>query len=625
MLLENVHSPQDIQNLSAAELNDLAGQIRETLVTTVSRRGGHLASNLGVVELTLALHRVFDMREDKLIFDVGHQSYVHKLLTGRYWLFQSLRSFGGISGFPKRNESPYDVFETGHASTAISAALGFARARDLQGKNHSVIAVVGDGAMTGGLCYEALNDAGSANTRMIVILNDNEMSIAPNVGALSAHLTDLRVSKGWNSTKRKVKSGLQRVPLVGKPLYKFIHLSKSYLKSLIVDEGFFTSLGFHYFGPIDGHNREQLERTLRLAKNFDGPAVIHVLTQKGHGYDKAEEQPERFHGTPPFYVETGDPREASAYPAYGKIMAEELNVLADQDPKIVAVTAAMPQGTGLDAFGAAHPDRLFDVGIAEEHAVTMAAGMAAGGLKPYVAIYATFFQRAFDQLVHDVAMQKLPVIFLLDRAGLVGEDGATHHGVFDLAETLPVPGLTVLAPRDITELRLMMRWTKEATGPVVIRYGRKSCDLSERFPVRRFVPGHWEVLLPGADCCLLATGSMVREAVTAHDILAEEGIAAAVVNCSTVKPMDEALLRAFADRPLFTMEEHVLTGGFGSAVSSFLVAEELPAPKITFGLPDTFVQHGSRGRLLRFLGLMPEQMAKRIAAVLRQEKENPDE
>ena len=626
MLLEDVRSPKDIQDLSTDELNDLAGQIRETLVTTVSRRGGHLASNLGVVELTLALHRVFDMREDQLVFDVGHQSYVHKLLTGRYWRFQSLRTFGGISGFPKRSERPYDVFETGHASTAISAALGLARARDLQGKKHSVIAVVGDGALTGGLCYEALNDAGSANTRLLVILNDNEMSIAPNVGALSSHLTDLRVSKGWNSTKRKVKSGLQRVPVVGKPLYKFIHLSKSYLKSLIVDEGFFTSLGFHYFGPIDGHNREQLERTLKLAKNFDGPAVIHVLTQKGHGYDKAEEQPERFHGTPPFYVETGDPREASPYPAYGKIMAEELNVLADQDLKIVAVTAAMPQGTGLDAFGAAHPNRLFDVGIAEEHAVTMAAGMAAGGLKPYVAIYATFFQRAFDQLVHDVAMQKLPVVFLLDRAGLVGEDGATHHGVFDLAQTLPVPGLTVLAPRDIGELRLMMRWTKEAAGPVVIRYGRKSFDMNERFPNRKFVPGHWEVLLPGADCCLLATGSMVREAVTVHDILEEEGIAAAVVNCSTLKQLDETLLRAFADRPLFTMEEHVLTGGFGSAVNNFLVAEELPTPKIAFGLPDTFVQHGSRGRLLRFLGLMPEQMANRILAVLKPSiKENPDE
>ena len=621
MLLENVRSPEDIRNLSSEELDDLARQIRETLVTTVSRRGGHLASNLGVVELTLALHRVFDLSRDQLVFDVGHQSYVHKLLTGRYWRFQSLRTFGGISGFPKRSESPYDVFETGHASTAISAALGLARARDLQGGNHSVLALVGDGAMTGGLCYEALNDAGSAGARMIVILNDNEMSISQNVGALSAHLTDIRVSKGWNSTKRRVKSGLQRVPVVGKPLYRFIHLSKSFIKSLVVDEGFFSALGFHYFGPIDGHNRERLERTLRLARDFDGPAVIHVLTKKGYGYDKAEEQPERFHGTPPFYVETGDPREASSLPAYGRVMAEELAALAEKDSRVTAVTAAMAQGTGLDAFGEKYPQRFFDVGIAEEHAVTMAAGMAAGGLRPYVAIYATFFQRACDQLIHDVAMQRLPVTFLLDRAGLVGEDGATHHGVFDLAQTLPVPGLTVLAPRDLNELRQMMRWTTRSEGPVVIRYGRRSCDMGERFPCKRFEPGRWEVLLPGADCCLLAVGSMVREAVAVHDLLAEEGVAAAVVNCSSLKPMDEGLLRAFADRPLFTMEEHMLTGGFSSAVNGFLVAEELPTPRISFGLPDTFVQHGSRGRLLRFLGLMPEQMARRISAVLNQNSE----
>ncbi len=616
MLLENVRSPQDIQHLSAEELDDLARQIRETLVNTVAKRGGHLASNLGVVELTMALHRVFDLSKDRLIFDVGHQSYVHKLLTGRYWRFGSLRTFGGISGFPKRSESPYDVFETGHASTALSAALGLARARDLQHGDYSVIALVGDGALTGGLCYEALNDAGSAGTRLIVILNDNEMSIAPNVGALSAHLTDLRVSKGWNSTKRKVKSGLQRVPLVGKPLYRFVHLSKSYLKSLVVDEGFFSSLGFHYYGPIDGHDREKLEKTLRKAKELDGPVVIHVLTQKGHGYDKAEEQPERFHGIAPFYVETGNVREVSNLPPYGQIMAEELTARARKDERVLAVPAARPQGTGLSAFGEQFPKRLFDVGIAEEHAVTMSAGMAAGGLRPYVAIYATFFQRAFDQFIHDVAMQHLPVTFLLDRAGLVGEDGATHHGIFDLAQTLPVPGVTVLAPRDIGELRLMMRWSVQTEGPVVIRYGRRPCDMGERFPARRFTPGKWEVLIPGPDCCLLAAGSMVREAVTVHDLLAEKGIRAAVVNCSTLKPLDETLLRGFADRPLFTLEEHVLTGGFGSEVNGALIEAELPAPLISFGLPDTFVQHGGRGQLLRFLGLMPEQIARRVEAAL---------
>ncbi len=617
MLLENVRSPQDLRDLKAEELDDLAAQIRETLVSTVSKRGGHLASNLGVVELTLALHRVFDFSADRLIFDVGHQSYVHKLLTGRYWRFSSLRTFGGISGFPKRSESPFDAFETGHASTAISAALGMARARDLQGQTHSVVAVVGDGSLTGGLCYEALNDAGSAGTRLIVILNDNEMSIAPNVGALSAHLTDLRVSKGWNSTKRKVRSGLQRIPLIGKPVYRFIHLSKSYLKSLVVDEGFFSSLGFRYFGPVDGHDRAKMEKTFMRARELDGPCVIHVLTQKGHGYDKAEQQPERFHGIAPFYVETGNVREVSDLPPFGTVMAEELAGLAAEDDRVVAVTAAMAQGTGLAAFGEKYPDRLFDVGIAEEHAVTMSAGMAAGGLRPYAAIYASFFQRSFDQFVHDVAMQRLPAVFLLDRAGLVGEDGATHHGVFDLAQTLPVPGVTVLAPRDLAELRLMIRWSIRTEGPAVIRYGRKPCDMSERFPVKRFVPGKWEILLPGGDCCLLAVGSMVREAVSVHDLLEEQGIRAAVVNCSTVKPMDETVLRLFSDRPVFTMEEHVLTGGFGSAVTQALLEAELPPPVISFGLPDTFVQHGGRGQLLRFLGLMPEQMTRRIAAALK--------
>ncbi len=624
MLLENIRSPRDLQFISKDELADLARQIRTTLVDTVSKRGGHLASNLGVVELTLALHRVFDLSNDRVVFDVGHQSYVHKLITGRYWRFGSLRTFGGISGFPKRAESEYDAFETGHASTAISAALGMARARDLMGEQRHIIAVVGDGAMTGGLCYEALNDAGSSATKLIVILNDNEMSISKNVGALSGHLTDLRVSKGWNSTKRVVRSNLQRVPLVGKPVYRFIHASKSFLRSLFIDEGFFTSLGFRYIGPIDGHNEERLEQILRKAAAIEGPVLIHILTQKGHGYDKAEQQPERFHGTPPFYVESGNARETSALPSYGQVMAEELRALADEDKRVVAVTAAMAQGTGLDVFGAAFPDRLFDVGIAEAHAVTMSAGMAAGGMRPYVAIYASFFQRAHDQLIHDVAMQHLPVVFLLDRAGLVGEDGATHHGVFDLSEALPVPGLTVLAPRDIHELRRMIRWTVHSDGPVLIRYCRSSADMSQRHPCLRFTPGSWEILERGADCALMATGSMVETAVGVHDILAKHGVSAAVVNCSTLKPLDEKLLRAFSDRPVFTLEEHLLTGGFAGSVTGFLVAEELPPPRITFGLPDTFVQHGARHQLIRLLGLTPEQVAKRILAVLPQHEKRSD-
>jgi len=617
MHLKDVKAPADLKGLSYEELDSLAAEIREELVTTVAERGGHLASNLGVVELTMALHRVFDLPGDKIVFDVGHQSYVHKLLTGRYTLFHTLRSFGGLSGFPKRNESEYDVFETGHSSTAISAALGLARARDYKGEKHSVIALVGDGAMTGGMCYEALNDAGNADTRLIVILNDNEMSIAPNVGALSRHLTDIRASKGWTSAKKKVKSGLNNIPIIGKPVYNLINGAKDAVKPLLVrEDGFFTALGFHYFGPIDGHDLKGMEKTLKLAKEFDAPAVIHVMTRKGHGYDKAEERPEIFHGTPPFYVETGWRRQKSALPSFGKTMARELAEMAKEDPRIVTITAAMPGGTGLNAFQQVHPDRMIDVGIAEEHAVTMAAGMAAGGMKPYFAVYATFFQRAYDQLIHDVCMQKLPVTFMLDRAGLVGEDGATHHGVYDLASLLPVPNMTVLAPRDLHELKAMVRWTQHHDAPCAIRYGRKSIDQSEAYPYKGFTPGKWEVLEQGTDCTLLAVGSMVAEALVTREKLMGYGVSAAVVNCSTVKPLDEEMLRSLKDKPIITMEEHVLSGGFGSAVSSFCVAEEIPGPLLSFGIADTFVQHGRRDQLMKYLGLEPGQMAKRICYAL---------
>ena len=620
MRLKDLRSPADLKDMSYEELNDLATEIREELVTTVAQRGGHLASNLGVVELTIALHRVFDMPRDQIVFDVGHQSYVHKLLTGRYALFHTLRTFGGLSGFPKRAESEYDVFETGHSSTAISAALGLARARDYQGKHYSVVAVVGDGALTGGMCYEALNDAGNAKTKLIVILNDNEMSIAPNVGALSRHLTDLRVSKGWASTKKKVKHRLSRIPVVGKPVYRLMHWVKDSVKSMFVDEGCFSALGFHYFGPIDGHDLRSMEHTLRRAREFDGPAVIHVLTRKGYGYDKAEEKPEMFHGTPPFYVETGGLRQASSLPSFGKAMARELAEMAREDERIVTITAAMPGGTGLSAFQKEFPDRMLDVGIAEEHAVTMAAGLAAGGMKPYFAVYATFFQRGYDQMIHDVCMQRLPVTFLLDRAGLVGEDGATHHGVYDLASLLPVPNMTVLAPRDLSELKAMVRWTQRFDGPCAIRYGRKSVDLSDRYPYESFTAGRWELLEDGEDCALRAVGSMVELALETRNLLARKGIHAAVVNCSTVKPLDEAMLRRLSDRPVVTMEEHVLIGGFGSAVSAFCVGEELPGPVLSFGIHDTFVQHGRRDKLLKYLGLEPRQMAGRILSVLKDGK-----
>ncbi|MDO4836844.1 MAG: 1-deoxy-D-xylulose-5-phosphate synthase [Clostridia bacterium] len=618
MHLEDIHSPQDIKNLSYGELEILAKEIRKEIVDTVSKRGGHLASNLGVVELTMALHRVFDTPRDKIVFDVGHQSYVHKLLTGRYNLFHTLRGFGGLSGFPKRNESEYDVFETGHASTAISAALGLARARDLLGQDHHVIAVVGDGALTGGLCYEALNDAGNSETRLIVILNDNEMSIAPNVGALSRHLTDIRISKGWTSAKKNVKQHLEKLPKV----YRITKRAKDMIKSIFVDEGFFSALGFHYFGPIDGHDLKSLEHTLKLVKDYDQPVVIHVLTKKGYGYDKAEEMPEAFHGTPPFYVETGDVRKARTLPSFGKVMATELTDMAKQDPRIVAITAAMPSGTGLSIMEETLPNRVLDVGIAEEHAVTMAAGMATGGMKPYFAVYASFFQRSFDQVIHDVCMQHLPVTFLLDRAGLVGEDGATHHGVYDMASLLPIPGMTILAPRDLSELRCMVRWSGTFQAPLAIRYGRQSVDLSERYPCTKFTLGTWEQMESGKDCVLLAVGSMVESALEVRDLLMKHHIEAEVINCSTVKPMDEELLRRLAQKPMITMEEHVLTGGFGSAVSSFCVSEELQGPMMSFGIPDMYVQHGRREQLLKYLGLTPRQIAQRIRITLEERQKH---
>ena len=620
MRLDQIESPDILKQLSIEELEDLARQIRTELVATTAKRGGHLASNLGVVELTIALHRVFNMPADKLIFDVGHQSYVHKLLTGRYGQFQTLRSYGGLSGFPKRCESKYDAFETGHASTAISAALGMARARDMQGQAHQVIALVGDGALTGGLCYEALNDAGHSKTRMIVILNDNEMSIARNVGALSRHLTNLRASRGWTEAKSAVRTGLQAIPLIGKPLAGMMSWLKDTVKSFIVDEqkeGFFDALGFRYYGPIEGHDLPGLIRTLEKVSEMQEPVVVHVLTQKGHGYDKAEEKPEIFHGTPPFYVETGDRRKVSTLPSFGTVMAKELADMAAQDERIVTITAAMPSGTGLNHFQKQHPDRMLDVGIAEEHAVTMAAGLAAGGMKPYFAVYASFFQRSFDQMIHDVCMQKLNVTLLLDRAGLVGEDGETHHGVWDLASMLPVPNLTVLAPRDVGELRSMLHWTQQHDGPCVIRYGKNSVDLSARYPnLAAFAPGKWEVLEDGLDCAILAVGSMVETGIAVRDQLAEKGIQACLVNCASVKPMDEDLLRKLADKSVFTMEEHVRTGGFGAAVCSFCATEKLPPPAKVFALPEAFISHGSRELLLEKLGMSAEKIAEEITKAL---------
>ena len=619
-MLEKIKSPADLSHLNQNELTALADEIRGELIHTVSEKGGHLASNLGIVELTLALHRTFHMPEDRIVFDVGHQSYVHKMITGRYSRFGTLREYNGLSGFPRREESEYDCFDTGHASTSISAALGMARARDFRGEKHHVVALVGDGAMTGGMCYEALNDAGHSHTRLIVILNDNEMSIAPNVGALSAYLTNLRISAGWQSAKRKVRR-ISRVPVIGRGTYRMIHGTKKLVKSVLMrgsNPGFFEAIGFQYFGPINGHDIAGMEKTFEKAKKCSGPSVIHVLTRKGNGYEQAEERPEKFHGTPPFYIETGDRIRTPDCPSAGHVMADTLAEMAAADKRIVAVTAAMELGTGLDHFREKCPDRIIDVGIAEEHAATMAAGLAAGGMRPYVAVYSTFFQRCYDQMIHDIAMQKLPVVFLLDRAGIGGEDGKTHHGLFDFAELLPVPGIKVLAPCDAQELRDIIRWTLTQDCPCAIRYA-KSGRIEPAFHPDGRNNGFekWTRIREGGDVTLLAAGSMAGTALAAGRLLEKQNVSAAVVRASMLKPADRQFLaETDASVPYVTLEEHMRTGGFGEYLSGICREEGYPEPAACIGVPDRYIQHGGHERLMEDAGLAPENIADRILRII---------
>lgn len=618
-MLSKIEKPSDIKELSYFQLELLCSEIRQEIISTVAQQGGHLASNLGVVELTIAVHRIFNAPIDKLVFDVGHQSYVHKLLTGRYNLFSTLRSFGGLSGFPKRTESKYDCFETGHSSTAISAALGMARARDLKNENNHIVAIVGDGALTGGMCYEALNDCGNSKTRLIVILNDNEMSISKNVGAIAKYLTNIRGSVGYRKTKTAVKQGLGKIPFIGRGVHLVASTMKNTMKRFISEtDDFFDALGFHYLGPVDGHDIKGMEKVLLQAKMYDEPVIIHCITQKGHGYQQAEDKPDTFHGIAPFYVETGDLRYPSKDIAYGEIAGKSLIKLASQNDGIVAITAAMAGGTGLECFRLAYPNKFFDVGIAEQHAVTMAAGMASNGLQPYFAVYSSFLQRGYDQVLHDVALQGLNVCFLIDRAGLAGEDGATHHGIFDIAFLRHIPGMTLLAPRNTKELEKMIDWTASTHVPCAIRYPRKS-DGKAPFDYNAFEVGKWETLMSGKDGAILTFGSMISTAIETANKLAQNGIRMTVVNCSTIKPLDEKYLTELLESmPVFTIEEHALSCGFGSEIAEYAILNELLPPRFCYGIPDTFVQHGDRKRLVKYLGLTPEQIAAHI--IMRIEK-----
>ena len=623
-ILETVNSPADVKALSLEQLKQLAEEIRQLLISVISKTGGHLAPNLGVVELTLALHRVFTTPKDKIVFDVGHQSYIHKIITGRREQFSTLRQYGGLSGFPKRSESEHDAFGTGHSSTSISAALGMAVARDLQGEDYNVIAVIGDGSMTGGMAFEALNNAGTLHKKMIVVLNDNEMSISKNVGAMSEYLYQLRTGETYNKIKHDIEGWLKNMEF-GTDVLKAIRRLKGSVKYLMVPTSIFEELGFTYLGPIDGHDLQGLTEVLQAAKKIDGPVLVHVLTKKGKGYKPAEESPNKFHGTGPFDIATGKKiANPNALITYTEVFGRTLTELANDDKDIIGITAAMPDGTGMSTFAKAHPERCFDVGIAEQHAVTSAAGAAAAGMKPVAAIYSTFLQRAYDSVLHDICMQKLHVTLCLDRAGLVGDDGYTHHGVFDYAYLRSMPEMTIMAPKDENELRHMLKTAVDFDAPVSVRYPRGSgVGVSIAEPMHSLPIGKAEVLREGKDVCLWAIGSMVQSALQAADKLAEQGISAGVVNMRFAKPLDEELLLEHAAQygKIVTLEEGVLQGGVGSAVLETLNAAKMlqKCQVLTLGIPDEFVLHGDKKLLFKDLGLDVESIADKIAALVKEE------
>ena len=615
-ILSTIHGPDDVKKLSAAQCEALAKEIRQTIIDTVSRQGGHLASNLGDVELTIALHRAFNSPVDKLLFDVGHQTYAHKLLTGRQEMFSSLRSYQGMSGFPCHAESEHDLFDTGHSSTAISMGLGLARARDLRHEDYHVVSVVGDGALTGGMCYEALNDAGDGKTRLIVVLNDNEMSISKNVGALSDYFKHLRASASWYGGKKHIKHRLQSIPLLGKPVAGLIEKAKNMIKSVVTEGELFEALGFRYLGPFDGHNIDEMTRVFEEAKQIcDTPLLIHVITRKGNGYDLAERQPEKFHGVAPFRVENGLKRNQSSKESAAQVAGNALCALAAQDERVVAITAAMAGGTGLSGFAKTYPDRFFDVGIAEQHAVSMAAGLARAGVRPYFAVYSTFLQRAYDQIVHDVCLQNLPVTILSDHVSLVGDDGKTHHGVLSVPMLLSIPNLTLLAPRDTDGIRASLGLSLGVNGPCVIQYPKDGIEpYAKDIMDEPLAVGKWQTLREGKHCTILAYGRMVKHAMEAADMLEKEGLHVGVIDAWSLKPMDMDCLRALFERKarIVTIEEGELIGGFGSEIARLCAAHGALQPAAILGLPNRFIAPGTVDQLLEECGLTSAQIAQRI-------------
>ena len=610
MILDKINFPKDIKKLTKKEKIELAQELRDMIIDTCSKTGGHLASNLGVIELTIALFSCFDLPKDKIIWDVGHQSYAHKILTGRKEKFKTLRQMGGIAGFPRTNESPYDSFDTGHSSTSISAALGMARARDILHKDNKIIAVIGDGALTGGMAMEALNDAGISKTNLIVILNDNEMSISKNTGGMSEFLSKLRSGKHYIKKRKFLKTFVTHIPLIGKFLYKVISRMLRSVKSLFIKNMYFENIGFKYLGPIDGHSIEDLEEILTRAKDLEGPILIHIITKKGKGYKPAEEKPNKFHSVGPFNIEDGSSKKQKQKD-YSAAMGETLVKLAKKDKKIVAITAAMEEGTGLSLFASKYPNRFFDVEIAEQHGLTLAAGMASSGLKPVVPIYSSFLQRGYDQLVHDICMQKLPVTICVDRAGCVGSDGETHQGLFDLSYLNTIPNMNVMAPKNYEELALMLEFAVNSGKPMAIRYPRGIEDSYEFSKSKKLELGKGEILREGKDLTIVAIGKMVPYAMQVADKLHKDKINAEVINIRFLKPLDIKLIEKSLEKTnkLVTIEDNSIKDGLGQTIKANLSK----CYKTTiFAYPDEFIKHGSIPELEHKYGLDVESIYKKI-------------
>ena len=624
MVLDQIQKDNAIKTLSGEELEELRVELREFLIQNIAKTGGHLASNLGVVELTMALHLTFTLPQDKIIWDVGHQSYTHKILTRRTEAFATLRQFGGISGFPKGSESASDSFDTGHSSTSISAGLGLAKAREITGEDYSVVSVIGDGALTGGMAFEGLNNASDMKTNFIIVLNDNNMSISENVGGMNRYLSNFRTADAYMDLKLNVMNSLNRIPVYGERMVKRIRNAKSGIKQLLVPGMYFEEMGIIYLGPVDGSDIKAMCKAFSEAKRVRGPVLVHVITKKGDGYLPAEQHPARFHGTEPFDIKTGELLTRRTKPNYTDVFSAVMKKLGEREPQLVAITAAMADGTGLTRFARLYPNRFFDVGIAEGHGVTFAAGLAKAGLVPVVAVYSSFLQRAYDQILHDVCQQKLHVVFAVDRAGLVGSDGATHQGIFDLSYLSSIPGLTVMAPKNRWELSDMLRFAIRFDGPIAVRYPRGEAydGLWEfRAPIET---GRSEMIYEESQIALFALGSMVSIAEKVRDVLKEQGYSVTLVNARFAAPLDEACIRKLADTHelIVTMEENVASGGLGEHVAAFVCKEQLPVQLLAVSVPDQFVEHGSVGELYEMLGLDVASVAERIKCAC-EEQEQP--